>query len=245
METVISEFSPDVIYHLAAQASGGVSLRNPYLTYTVNFAGTVNLIEAVRKHDETCHIIIPSSSDVYGKPDYLPIDEEHSLKAVNPYSSSKIIMEDAVEQYVKHFKMNITITRSFNHTGRGQDERFFIPSMIKQVNSTKNGDTIKTGNLDIKRDFLDVRDVIKAYISLMNIKNGKYNVCSGKSHKLRDILGFIIELSGRDISVIKDPTRIRKNDPEEIRGTYEKIKSETGWEPRVDIMNTIEWMFNL
>lgn len=244
VDSIIGDFKPDLIYHLAAQASGGVSIREPYLTYTVNFSGTLNILESVRKNHRDCRIIIPSSSDVYGDPAYLPMDENHPLSASNPYSSSKSILENAIAQYTQHYGIDVVLTRSFNHTGRGQDARFFIPSMIRQISETKDGGTVRTGNLDVKRDFLDVRDVVKAYRMLIDADAGVYNVCSGKAFSLREVLEFIIELSGKDITVLKDPERVRKHDPEEIRGTYSKLHKATGWEPATDIMKTIEWMCN-
>ncbi len=243
VDNLIKKINPDIICHLAAQSSGGVSLKNPYLTYSVNVLGTLNIFESVKNFNKKIKIFIPSSADVYGKPKYLPVDEKHPLYANNPYSSSKIIIENIAKQYIDHFNLNIILTRSFNHTGVYQDSRFFIPSVIEQIKKAKNDDTIYVGNINIKRDFLDVRDVVKAYKQLFEIERGTFNVASGKSIELKKIIEHIIKISNKNIKIQISQDKIRKNEVQEIYGSYELINKTIAWKPKINILHTLEWMF--
>lgn len=243
MDDIISKEQPDIICHLAAQSSGGVSYRNPHLTYNINVIGTLNILNAAMHMNRDVTVFIPSSSDVYGIPGYLPIDEKHCLNPTNPYSSSKMIIEQIASQYSRHFGLNIVISRSFNHTGPGQDEKFFVPTIIRKIQEAKNGETITTGNLAIVRDFLDVRDVVRAYRLLLEASPGVYNVAGNNPIILNEIVEYIIEISGKYVNISIDPSKVRKNENLRLYGTYDKLTNATGWVPEIDIRQTLREMY--
>ena len=239
----VTDYRPDIICHLAAQSSGGVSYNNPYQTYSINVLGTANILECIRTASNNIRLFIPSSSDVYGIPNYLPIDEKHPLNPTNPYSSSKMIAEQITMQYVMHYDLDAVLSRSFNHTGIGQDEKFFVPTVIRKIRNAKDGDTITMGNIAIMRDFLDVRDMVRAYELLLESAPGIYNVAANDPTVLNDIVEFVIKLSGKHINIKIDPDKVRKNENLRLFGTFEKLKKETGWEPKISINETLEWMY--
>lgn len=243
IERVMESEKPDIICHLAAQSSGGVSYRHPMLTYRINVMGTLNVLDAARNTGKDTTVFIPSSSDVYGAPQYLPIDEKHPLHPINPYSSSKMIIEQIAGQYSMHFDVNVIVSRSFNHTGPGQDDKFFVPTMIKKIRQAKDGDTITAGNLAIIRDFLDVRDVVRAYRLILEIEPGVYNIAGNNPVMLGDITEHIIKISGKHINISIDPSKVRKNENLRLFGSYEKLNKETGWEPEIDIVDTLREMY--
>jgi len=242
---MVSEIKPDIIYHLAAQSSGGLSFSKTMMTYSINVQGTLNLLEAARISVPDAVIIIPTSADIYGSPDYLPLDEKHPLKPVNPYAASKAAVHIICENYSKTFGMKIVEARSFNHIGRGQAELFFIPSIVKQIkNCSKTDRRIQAGNIDIKRDFSDVRDVVEAYELMINAESGVYNVCSGQSLPLRGFIDHLIEYSGKNIIVDVNNAMKRDNEPEDFYGSYKKLNSAVGWKPKADILKTLEWIYD-
>ncbi|MDY6786709.1 MAG: GDP-mannose 4,6-dehydratase [candidate division WOR-3 bacterium] len=241
---MLEQIQPDIICHLAAQSSGGLSYKKPVLTYKTNVMGTLNILESVRRINPDILVFIPSSADVIGIPEYLPVDEEHPRNPLNPYSSSKSIIEDAARQYELHYNLRILITHSFNHTGVGQDSKFFMPSMLEQVRKAPKNGRIMTGDLTIQRDFMDVRDVADAYKSLIDVNlTGIYNVASGKPVELGTMLEYLIDLSGKNLQIVRDSSRIRSGETKTIYGTYDKLNCSTGWRPQRDIFRTIEWMY--
>ncbi|HAF07612.1 MAG: GDP-mannose 4,6-dehydratase [bacterium] len=232
----------DFIFHLAGQSSTRVSLKNPYLTYNVNINSTLNIIESLRSYQRKTKFIFISTSDVYGIPKYLPIDEKHPVNPQNPYSISKKICEDIIQSY-EMFGLNYIIIRAFNHIGVGQNENFFIPSLVRKIKETQDG-KVKVGNLNLKRDFTDVRDMVYAYSLAMELKNGIYNICSGKSYSLKYIADYLAKLSGKKITFEIDGSLLRKNEPEEFLGSMGLFKSITGYRNRYSLEETLKWIFD-
>jgi GDP-4-dehydro-6-deoxy-D-mannose reductase len=206
--SVIKELKPDVIFHLAAFSSVGKSFEDPKKCFDVNVLGTKNLLDAVMKCGIRPKILIVSSSEIYGVPVYLPIDEVHPLNPVSPYGMSRLEQE----RLCKNYDLPIIIVRSFNHTGENQPETFVIPSFKKQVMDAKEGDTIYVGDIDVVRDFSDVKDVVKAYVALVEkgVIGEVYNVGSGNRYLLRDILYAFIKKSGKNLKIETDPSKYRK-----------------------------------
>lgn len=231
----------DYIFHLAGQSSTKISLKDPFLTYNVNLNSTLNILESLRSKERKTKLIFISTSDVYGKPHYLPIDEKHPLNPQNPYSNSKKICEDLIKSY-GDFGVNHIIIRAFNHIGVGQNENFFIPSLVKKILSSKNG-VVKVGNLYLKRDFTDVRDMVYAYFLSMNLENGIYNISSGKSYLLKDIADYLVKISGKKITFKVDESLLRKNEPEEFYGNSELFRSLTGFKNRFSIEESLQWIY--
>lgn len=207
----ISKVEPDFIFHLAGFSSVGKSFQQPELCKKINVDGTRNLLDAVVKAGlMRSRILIVSSAEVYGKAEKIPIDENHPLNPLSPYGKSRVEQE----KVASGFDLPIIIARSFNHTGPDQPDTFVIPSFRKQIKEANDGDTIHVGNLEVVRDFSDVRDVVKAYRILLEKGKDKeiYNVGSGEEYKLKDILDRFIKQSGKNLKVEIDPKRYRKAD---------------------------------
>ena len=243
------ETKPDEIYHLASFASAKKSLEDPSLFLTNNSLVTLNLLEAIHAiSDYSPRILLITSADIYGlvNPENLPIDENVPFRPINPYAVSKITQDYLGLQYVLSYKLDIIRVRPFNHIGPNQSEDFAVSHFAKQIAQIENGmsssPTLKVGNLKAKRDFTDVRDVVKAYVLLMEKgKNGEaYNVGRGESISLEEILSILLSYASTSISVTQDPTLLRPLDIPELVCDYTKLKQDTGWNPTIPLAQTIK-----
>lgn len=237
IEKVLSEVQPDIIFHFASYVSVFSSFKNPLPTFQTNIIGTTNLLEAVKKIVPATKILLPGSAEEYGKvpKDKMPIKENYPLNPVNPYAISKKVQEEIGLYYFKTFGLNIYFTRTFHYTGTGQLLGFVCSDLAKQIVDVENSKikSIKVGNLEAKRDFTDIRDVVNAYWVIINIgKVGEvYNVCRGESIKIQEILDKLIKFSGKDISVEIDENKFRPSDVPDFVGDDTKLKS-LGWVPQ-------------
>lgn len=247
IKEVIKKVSPDYVFHLAAQSSVAVSWENPLLTVDVNIKGTINLLDAIRECEVSPRILIIGSGEEYGYilPDEIPIPENNLLRPGNIYAATKVAQNMISKVYTDAYKMDIVLVRAFNHIGPGQSPLFVVSDFCKQIVEIKKGirkNIIKVGNLSAKRDFTDVRDVVKAYSLL--IEKGKkgetYNVGSNKAIAIQDILNKIIKISGIEVKVIIDSEKLRPVDVPVIEADTRKIKSDIGWEKEIDIDKTIK-----
>ncbi|MGE3062738.1 MAG: NAD-dependent epimerase/dehydratase family protein [bacterium] len=243
VEEKIREGSYDAIFHLAGQSSAKIAKVNSYDTYRINIFGALNLAEAIIRHSIKTRLLFISTSDVYGNPKYLPVDENHPVSPLNAYSHSKLLAEDVLLGYSRK-NLDLVIARSFNHTGVGQTVNFFIPSMIEQVKNSADGGTIHAGDLSLSRDFSDVRDVVNAYRKLLSVEKGIYNISSESSIKLSEIVNYIIKKSSKKINVKQRPDLIREGEPAEFYGTAAKLKSRIEWKRERTIFDTIDWMMS-
>lgn len=240
----------DKVIHLAAQSFVPVSVEDPLSTYQVNFLGTCHLLNALRAHSFSGKFLYVSSSDVYGHSSTkLPVRETHLTKPLNPYAVSKHAAEGLAYQWSQTADFDIIIVRPFNHIGPGQKANFVVSSFAKQCADIKKGrqsPIVYTGNIDVLRDFTDVRDVINSYEKLLEHgQNGEfYNVCSGKSVLIRDILNQLIVLSGKNIEIKTELSRLRKTDIPEIIGSYTKLFNTTGWKPTIYLEDSLSDIFN-
>jgi len=188
------------------------------------------------------------SSEEYGIADKseLPLIENRRVKPSNPYAVSSVAKQNLSDVYVRGYGIDIVKTRSFNHLGPGQASNFFIPSIARQLAKIKNGDhkpsKLVVGDLSIVRDFIDVRDVVRAYWALINRgkKGVTYNVCSGKGVKLRKIVNTLIELTGQKVEIEVDESKLRPIDNPIIIGSNEKIFNEVGWKPEVSLRKSLQ-----
>lgn len=247
-----SKYKPDFIFHLAAQSSVALSWENPGLTIDINIKGAVNLLDTIREiNSYNPNILIIGSGEEYGFIDKesVPINEECNLKPGNIYAATKSCQNMIATIYAKAYNMNIVMTRSFNHFGPKQAPMFVIADFCKQVANIEKGQQepiIKVGNLSSKRDFTDVRDVVAAYVKL--IQSGKsgetYNVGSGKSYKIEELLNMIIGQSTTSISVETDKNKFRPIDIPIIEADTKKIYNDTGWKPKISIDKTIQDTLN-
>ena len=247
VETAVAAVRPDRIFHLAAISHVRVSWEKRRETIETNLLGTFNLFEAARKHAPSARILFVSSSDVYGRqsPRRMPLREDSRPNAVSPYAFTKLSGETLAEFYAQTEKLAIVIARPFTHTGPGQSADFVCSDWARQIALIESGagrkGAIKVGNLAIRRDYSDVRDIVRAYAQL--IEKGKsggiYNVCSGQSPALRDILRTLIRLSKAEIKIEVDPTRFRKADIPRLAGSPAKIGRQLGWRPRLSLETTL------
>jgi len=243
----IKEIRPDRVFHLAAVSNVGHSWKKRKETIETNLLGTQNVFEALRKYSPQARVLFTSSSDVYG--DVLCDDrglcEDDSIKAVSPYAFSKISGELLSRFYADVEGLQIVIARSFPHTGPEQSPDFVCSDWAYQIAKIEEGSkrpVMKVGNIDVKRDFSDVRDVVKAYVQLLKMgrKGEIYNVASGKAVSLQKILDILLSFSSLSIKVQVDLQRLRKKDIPSLRGDNSKIRKETGWKPEVSLRQTLE-----
>lgn len=242
---------PDVIFHLAAQSSVGLSWKNPQLTADVNIKGTLNVLDAIRDSGLATRLILIGSGEEYGvvQPDEIPVKETTQTRPANIYAVTKNTQNAFGKLYAKAYGMHIISTRSFNHIGPNQAPLFVVADFCKQVAEIEKGlrePVIRVGNLSAKRDFTDVRDVVRAY-SLLAQKGEAgetYNVGQGKSYVIQDILDMILSLSNKKITVEIDPAKLRPVDVPEIRADISKLADATGWQPEIALENTISETLN-
>lgn len=246
-EKVISEIKPDIIVNLAAISSVSSSWKYPQATININVIGALNILEAARKFEKKPKIMFIGSSEEYID-STLPMNEETPLNASNPYGISKIAQEQFAKLYREQYGLKIYCVRPFNHTGVGQKDSFVLPSFCKQVaeieKSGKSG-VIYVGNLNVKRDFSHVKDIVRAYRLIVESDNCElvYNVGSGISHSLEDILQYIVGLSSQKINIEVDLTRIRPTDHPIICCDYSLIKTELGWEPEYTVFDALKELY--
>lgn len=247
MDTV----KPDVIFHLAAQSFVHSSFHAPQETLLTNIIGTVNLLEAVRNSDCDPVIQIAGSSEEYGlvHPDETPIKETNPLRPLSPYGVSKVAEDRIAFQYHKSYGLKTVITRAFNHEGPRRGDVFSTSNFAKQIAEIEKGvkdPVIHVGNLDARRDFTDVRDVVKAYVlATQKCDYGEaYNICSGRAWKIGDMLNLLLSMSKKKIQIHQDPERMRPSDVELLLGDFSKFHNKTGWKPTIPFEKTMEDLLN-
>lgn len=244
--SLFNKIRPDSIIHLAAQSSVSVSWKNPALTVDVNIKGTINLLEAIRELDYKPKVLLIGSGEEYGnvKQEDIPLKETNVLAPGNIYAATKVCQNMMGKIYADAYDMNVIMARPFNHIGCGQSPIFVVSDFCKQVAAIENGvqdPVIKVGNLSAKRDFTDVRDVVKAYSELiMNGKKGEiYNIGNGNAIEIKSILELILSKSKKDIIVKIDPGKFRPVDVPIIEPDIGKLKDICDWEPTITIEQSI------
>lgn len=245
ISAVLDEVKPDVIYHLAAQSSVALSWKNPQLTVDINIKGTLNVLDALRDSGLDSRIILIGSGEEYGYIQHCPVSEEETLRPGNIYAATKACQSMIGNIYARAYKMDIVMVRAFNHIGAGQLPQFVVSDFCKQVAEIEKGlkaPEMRVGNLDARRDFTDVRDVVRAYMLLGEKgKSGElYNVGSGKAMAIQEILDIIISQSTEDIKITVDPERLRPSDIPVIEADISRITADTGWKPEIPIEETIK-----
>jgi GDP-4-dehydro-6-deoxy-D-mannose reductase len=243
VRSVVQEVKPDRIYHLAGISSVDESWSKPRLTFEVNVLGAYNLFDAAMSLPFPPKILNISTSQVYA-PSASPLTEDSRIQPNNPYAASKAMAELLVVEYRRRKAGGIITTRSFNHTGPGQPPNFVLPSIAKQFVEVEMGlrpPVLNVGNIEVQRDFTDIRDVIRAYsILLEKGKPGEvYNVCSGSAVRLADIIRMFESAVGRKVTLATEESRVRSNDVLVICGDPKKIREATGWQPKISLPKTI------
>jgi len=231
----------DRCFHLAAQSFVKLSFDSPSETLTTNIIGTLNLLEAFRKYNKECVIQIAGSSEEYGEQIITPIKEDAPLNPLSPYAVSKVTQEKLGYQYYKSYGLKTVLTRTFNHEGPRRGEMFVTSSFAKQIVEIEKGlrePVISHGNLDSYRDYTDVRDVVLAYwLATEKCAYGEaYNICSGNSIKIEDMLNYMLAQSTRkDIKNVLDPNKLRPSDLIKLEGSNAKFCETTGWAPTITV----------
>ncbi|MBW3629726.1 MAG: GDP-mannose 4,6-dehydratase [Gemmatimonadetes bacterium] len=242
---VIAESGPELVYHLAGQASVGESFRSPQQTWEVNATGTLCVLEALRQEGlSTSRLLLTSSAEVYGDAAEQPVPEPTPLRPLTPYGASKAAAEMIGAQFARAGMVEVVIARSFNQIGPGQDERFVLPSLARQLVRILRGaeePELHVGNLDVQRDFLDVRDGVRGYVAIMERgQSGEaYNVCSGEGRPLQEVVSRLVELSGTGARIVVDAARVRAVDIPMLEGDPTRLRS-LGWSRTVPLAQTLE-----
>lgn len=244
---LLMEIRPDYIFHLAAQSSVGLAWKNPILTVDVNIKGSINVMDAVRELFYKPRVLLIGSGEEYGhiQPGESPITETNLLRPGNIYAATKACQNMIGNIYSKAYDMELMMVRAFNHIGPGQAPMFVVSDFCKQVVEIEKGlrePVMMVGNLAARRDFTDVRDVVKAYVAL--VQKGEpgetYNVGSGNAREIRQILDLIISMSDKDVRVEIDPNKIRPVDVPIIEADITKLNRLTGWKPQIPFEQTVK-----
>jgi len=244
----IKKFKPNYLLHLASISSVGHSWKHPQDSFVNNTNIFLNLVEQIRLQEIQCRILSVGSSEQYGNvtKEILPLREDSSLNPISPYAVARVSQEMISKIYEQGYGMDIIMTRSFNHIGPGQKDIFVISSFAKQLVGIKlgksNTNTITTGDLNIIRDFIDVRDVVNAYYKLlMNGKKGEvYNICSGNGISLNDIIVKMCQKLSIEVNLEMNQELIRPNDNKIIIGNSDKLKKELNWKPQIDLEKSLD-----
>jgi GDP-4-dehydro-6-deoxy-D-mannose reductase len=242
----VTSAAPDAIIHLAALAHVGESWADPARTFQVNAVGTLHLLEAARRVTPLPRVLLIGSAEVYGpvQPSDLPLTEDHRLMPVTPYAVSKIAAEYLGVQYHAGFGVPVVRARSFNHIGPGQAGRFVVSDIAGRIaDAIKNGDTepIRVGNLSARRDYTDVRDVVRAYRMLVTdgVPGEAYNVCSGVDVSVETLAQRLLALAEVDLRTEEDPSLMRPVDVPVLVGDNSRLRAATGWSPQIPLDDTL------
>jgi len=248
----VADVKPDAVFHLAALASVGESWSAPAETLDNNTRATLNLLEAVREAAPDAVVLAAGSGEQYGPvpEERLPVTEDEPFRPQNPYAVSKAAADLLSGFYADAHGLRVIRTRAFNHAGPGQSDAYVIAAFARQIAAAERAGSgelvLETGNLEPRRDFTDVRDVVRAY--WLAVERGEpaiFNVCSGVSVAVADILARLAALTELRVEQRTDPSRLRKHEVMDIRGSHERLTAATGWAPEIaldrTLADTLDW----
>ena len=245
LRSAVEDAQPDAIYHLAALANVAESWDAPARTFEVNALGTLHLLEAARRCGPAPRVLLVGSAEVYGSaaPDQLPIDEATPLRPVTPYAASKVAAEYlGLQAHLAH-GLPVVRARAFNHVGPAQSGSFVVADLAGRiVDAERTGSrTLRVGNLSARRDFTDVRDVVRAYRLLVDrgVPGEVYNVCSGADVAIEELARRLLALAGVELTLETDPELARPVDVPVLRGDPARIRAATGWRPDIPLDDTL------
>jgi GDP-4-dehydro-6-deoxy-D-mannose reductase len=243
VSSAVARFAPQQIFHLAGFASPGRSWDVPGEVLRNNLEGALNVLEAARTEAPRARVLLASSGEVYGRPARLPVTEDAPLRPQNPYAVSKAACDLLGAQYADAHGLHVVRSRSFNHAGPGQSDEYVIGTLARQVAEAEaagQGEvTIRTGETDSARDFTDVRDVARAYAAAIDAEPDAYNVCSGRSVTVAELIALIDELTALEVHHEVDPARVRAHEVKEVRGSADRLRAATGWAPEIPLERTV------
>jgi GDP-4-dehydro-6-deoxy-D-mannose reductase len=246
IEDFVRETRPEAVYHLAAQSSPSESLHDPWATLGNNLLAQINLFEALLAADLRPRVLVVGSSDEYGPvtPQEVPTGESVPLRPTTPYALSKVGQDMMGYQYFAQHRMAVVRVRPFNHTGPGHDTRFVIPSFACQLAEIEAGvhePILRVGNLQVARDFSDVRDIVRAYrlALLAGVPGDVYNLGRGRSIRISDMVDELVSMCRVPIQVKVDPALLRAAEVPRQEADIRKFVALTGWEPRISWHTTL------
>jgi GDP-4-dehydro-6-deoxy-D-mannose reductase len=231
---MISDAQPEAVIHLAGWASVGSSYSEPASCFEVNALGSAYVLDGLRKHAPNARLLLISSGEVYGElATGGDCTESDPVTPKSPYAVSKLAAELVARQFFSSYGTQVVIARSFNHVGKGQDERFVIPTLARQLRAVAEGKAptrLMVGNLDPIRDFSSVLDVVEAYRVLVDrgLPGEVYNVCSGRAKSIHELVSELVESAGVEVDIVVDPERVRASDIARLVGNPSKINT-LGW----------------
>lgn len=246
---VLAEVKPDAVYHLAGIASPPSVTQNVAASLMVNVGGVHAILSAAAEQTRPPHVLIVSSGEVYGKAadGAGPICEEISPAPWNEYALSKVMAEEVAHLFQRRGRVPVVVARPFNHTGPRQADSFVVAAFARQlaaIKANKQSSVIRVGNLAARRDFCDVRDVVRAYHLLVaQGVTGTFNVASGRAVAIKELLDLLVRASGLSVVVEQDPARMRPAEVAEVIGSYDKLRAATDWYPLVPIEETIDAVY--
>ncbi|MHB1517614.1 MAG: GDP-mannose 4,6-dehydratase [Acidimicrobiales bacterium] len=247
----LEDSAPEAIYHLAALTHVGRSWEEPLQVLEVNVIGTAVLLAAARQCATEPRILVTSSAEVYGAvtdPGSLPLTELSPTAPLTPYAASKLAVEAMCTQARLGHGQHVVIVRPFNHIGPGQSPNFVVAGLAKRIVEAERAGaaTIPVGNLSARRDFTDVRDVVRAYrlIVEQDAPDGLYNVCSGREVAIDSIAGTLLELAGASLALEPDRGLVRAVEVPVLRGDPGRLEAATGWTPEIALEDTLADVLN-
>ena len=243
-ERAVGDAAPDVVYHLAARASVAAAWQRPDETIAGNVAMTLNVLEAVRVGAPRARVVVVGSGEAYGPPASLPVGEDAPLRPQNPYAVSKAAADLLAGMYADAHGLDVVRVRAFNHAGPRQSDGYVVGSLTRQVAAGLAADDdpvrVVTGNPEPRRDFTDVRDVVRAYRLLASgAEPGAYNVCSGRSVSVAELVEALRRAVDRELVHEVDPARVRAHEVMEVRGDPSRLRAATEWEPEIELEATL------
>lgn len=251
LKKCLAEIKPDRIFHLAAQSFVPTSWKCPAETFAINSIGEINLFESVLSLELDPKIHVAGSSEEYGlvSPDELPMKETNPLRPLSPYAVSKVAQDLLAWQYFRSYGLRAVRTRGFNHTGPRRGEVFICSTFAKQIAEIEKGKrepVIYAGNLEAKRDFTDVRDIVRAYwLVLEKGKDGEvYNIGTGKAYEMKEVLDVLFSLSKANVKIEVDPQRLRPSDVPILISDSSKFVKLTGWKPEIPFRDSLQDLLN-
>ena len=242
VDRAVAELRPAQVYHFAGAAAVAGSWNNRAATLRTNTIGTENLLAALQRSSPAARVLLPGSALVY-RPHDGPLDEDGAIGPVSPYGVSKLAQEMLAARYAAD-GLEVIRTRSFTHSGPGQDASYAASSFAQQIARIEAGaaePTLRVGDLEARRDLMDVRDTVRAYRALMErgVPGAIYNVCSGSAHRMRDVLSRLLAQARVPVGVEVDPARLRPSDYPVLLGNHGRITAAVGWEPRLALDETL------
>ena len=248
---LFQDIRPERVIHLAGQAFVPSAVQDPLATMQANVIAGVHMLEAARSLRERegidPRILIVSSGEVYGalEPERQPATEDCILKPGNPYAASKASIDLIAQSYRRTYRMAVVVARPFNHAGPRQSPSFVTSSFARRFAELSLGrgtPHLKVGNLHVRRDFTDVRDVVRAYWQMLELNAGDeavFNVCSGVGHEIGGLVTLFQEITGITVEVVRDENRVRSNEPPGVVGSSERLRRATGWVPTIPFEKTM------